>query len=229
MLDKLNGPWTRRLDLLVLTGVLVGLILGLNFSLIFTADNIYKPFHIFMCLLFVYHILEFTSSVYPRPYQSSLHDFMLFHSPPFMIAFAVSVVEYFIEVRLFPDLKSHIFVSIFFTVIAIVFQYFRSGAMYYAGSNFNHYIETEQRVEHILVTDGLYTYLRHPSYFGWFWWSIATQIVMLNPVSTVLYALAAWYFFYDRIPIEESYLTQMFGEKYTEYKKRTIIGIPFLK
>ncbi|BFU22605.1 prenyl cysteine carboxyl methyltransferase, putative [Entamoeba histolytica HM-1:IMSS-B] len=217
--------WTQRIDLLVLTGVFVGLTFGFNFVLIFFGDT---SIHLFMCLLFLYHFFEFTSSVYPRPYQSSLHDFMLFHSPPFMCAFALSIIEYYVEKWYFPSIKNHIYISIGFTFVALFFQSFRTIAMYVAGSNFNHYIETSHRQDHVLVTNGIYHYLRHPSYFGWFWWSVTTQIVMLNPLSTILYSIAAWYFFYKRIPYEEKYLIKLFGDDYLQYKQRTIVGIPFI-
>ena len=52
---------------------------------------------------------------------------------------------------------------------------------------------------------------------------------MLNPISVILYALAAWYFFYLRIPYEEETLIKLFGDDYKEYKKRTFIGIPFIR
>src|SRR4051812_31669288 len=47
---------------------------------------------------------------------------------------------------------------------------------------------------------------RHPSYVGWFYWSVGTQLLLCNPLCTVLYGLAAWAFFKDRIPYEEALL-----------------------
>ena len=41
-------------------------------------------------------------------------------------------------------------------------------------------------------------YLRHPAYFGWFYWSIATQLVLCNPMSAIAFAGWAWYFFSTR-------------------------------
>lgn len=201
--------------------------MGFTTVLLFIDDG-HTPLYLFILLLFIYHVLEFTSSVYPRPYYSSLHDFMLFHSPHFMLALTIALVEYFVELHFVPSLKSHTLLSVVFTGVTLVFQGFRSTAMYYAGTNFNHYIESKKREGHVLVTTGIYKYLRHPSYFGWFWWSITTQCVLLNPVSIVLYSLAAWYFFYLRIPAEEETLVDMFGDEYEQYRKRTVVGIPFI-
>lgn len=68
------------------------------------------------------------------------------------------------------------------------------------GHNFNHTIETTKTLNHQLVTSGLYSIFRHPAYTGWFYFSIGTQVLLMNPLCTVAYAGAAWYFFYCRIP-----------------------------
>ena len=84
------------------------------------------------------------------------------------------------------------------------------------------------KTEHALVTHGVYRLLRHPSYFGWFWWSVATQLVLGNPVCLVGYTLASWDFFRTRIPYEEQTLVSIFPDEYPGYRRRTFIGIPFI-
>jgi len=67
----------------------------------------------------------------------------------------------------------------------------------------SHLLHCEQDTkadDHTLVTSGIYSIWRHPSYFGWFWWSVFTQVVLANPISIIGYTLASWYFFADRIP-----------------------------
>lgn len=64
---------------------------------------------------------------------------------------------------------------------------------------------------------GPYYWSRHPSYFGWFYWAIGTQLLMSNYVCLPLWIFAAWTFFNDRIPTEEYYLVRFFGEEYQEY------------
>ena len=70
--------------------------------------------------------------------------------------------------------------------------------------------------------------MRHPSYFGWFYWAIGTQLMLCNPVCTVVYALAAWRFFSMRVPFEEYHLLLFFGRRYAQYREKTPIGIPFV-
>ena len=64
-------------------------------------------------------------------------------------------------------------IGLFFCIAG---ELLRKGAMLTAWSNFTHLVR-ERRVEgHKLVTHGVYSLCRHPSYAGWFWWSIGTQV-----------------------------------------------------
>eukprot|EP01118_Nematostelium_gracile_P009292 TRINITY_DN311_c0_g1_i1.p3 TRINITY_DN311_c0_g1~~TRINITY_DN311_c0_g1_i1.p3 ORF type:complete len:102 (-),score=35.90 TRINITY_DN311_c0_g1_i1:98-403(-) len=101
--------------------------------------------------------------------------------------------------------------------------------MYTAGSNFHHLVREEKEENHKLVTVGIYQYLRHPSYFGWFWWFIATQVLLCNPIMIGVYAWAAWNFFNERIEEEEENLVKFFKEDYQRYRAITPVGIPGIK
>jgi len=52
--------------------------------------------------------------------------------------------------------------------------------------------------------------------------------MIANPVCCVIYALAAWKFFSDRIKEEEITLINFFGEQYVSYQKEVGTGIPFI-
>ena len=73
-----------------------------------------------------------------------------------------------------------------------------------------------------------YSILRHPSYVGFYYWSIATQLLLNNFVHTMLFAGASTLFFRKRIPYEEESLMQYFPDQYPAYRKKTWIGIPFV-
>merc|ERR1712200_267061 len=79
----------------------------------------------------------------------------------------------------------------------------RKIAMLTAGSNFDHLIRTQREEKHQLVTSGIYSIFRHPSYVGWFYWSVGTQIILWNPFCIVAYAMASWRFFSERVYEEE--------------------------
>ena len=81
-----------------------------------------------------------------------------------------------------------------------------------------------QRATHHVAAVGCRV-LRHPSYFGWFWWAVGTQVLLSNPVCAVAYGIISWKFFHERIRYEEHKLHQFFPE-YRAYVQRSYIGIP---
>jgi len=51
---------------------------------------------------------------------------------------------------------------------------------------------------------------------------------MGNLICFVGYAMVLWRFFEKRIGGEEELLVRFFGDEYVQYRKRTMIGIPFI-
>ena len=80
----------------------------------------------------------------------------------------------------------------------------------------------------MLITRGIYRWLRHPSYVGFFYWSIGMQLILNNYLSAALSAAASCAFFRRRIPYEEGSLLSLFPDDYPAYARRTYIGIPFV-
>lgn len=93
---------------------------------------------------------------------------------------------------------------------------------------FSFQVQCEKATDHVLVTHGVYSWFRHPSYVGWFYWSIGTQLVLLNPVCVVAYAVASWFFFRERVAIEEIMLLNFFGQQYCVYQQKVGTGLPFI-
>lgn len=79
-----------------------------------------------------------------------------------------------------------------------------------------------------MVTNGVYSWFRHPSYVGWFYWSIGTQIVLINPFCIPAYGIASWLFFKSRVFIEEITLLNFFGQDYCDYQAKVGTGLPFI-
>ena len=94
------------------------------------------------------------------------------------------------------------------------------------GQQYSVRVETSER--HQLITQGIYSKLRHPAYFGTLnllmgiplslWSVIGLAIAVLAGIPAILY----------RIKIEEDALSERFGEAYREYAKNTWRIIPFL-
>mmetsp|Transcript_43485 Transcript_43485/g.69576 ORF Transcript_43485/g.69576 Transcript_43485/m.69576 type:complete len:281 (+) Transcript_43485:136-978(+) len=186
---------------------------------------------LYMCALCFYHMSEFVVTMRYNSSIASCKSFLLDQSREYQIAMVASWLEFWLQAFLFPWLKvSFLSKCIVVLGVCIMFvgQYFRTGAMICAGSNFSHIIQFRKADKHQLVTTGLYSVSRHPSYFGWFWWSIGTQLLLCNPICTVGFAAAAYKFFSDRIPVEEKALVKFFPTEYPAYRARTPVGIPFI-
>lgn len=99
--------------------------------------------------------------------------------------------------------------------------------MHTASFNFSHQVATHKRPRHQLVTEGIYGWCRHPSYFGFFSWAIGTQLILLNPLCLVGFTVILYRYFQDRIQFEEEHLVEFFGQDYVCYRQRVWSGIPF--
>jgi len=102
-------------------------------------------------------------------------------------------------------------------------------AMIHAATNFSHLMAFHKQDGHILVTDGIYRHFRHPSYAGFFYWGLGTQIALLNPISFIFFTAVLWRFFYKRIQTEEKLLIKFFGDDYIKYRKVAGTKIPFIR
>ncbi|EXB96395.1 Protein-S-isoprenylcysteine O-methyltransferase B [Morus notabilis] len=150
-------------------------------------------------------------------------------SQNYLIAMIFSLVEYLTEVRLFPQLKEHWWISYFGLVMVVVGEIVRKMAIITAGTAFNHMIRTRPDEHHKLVTHGIYRYIRHPGYSGFFICSVGSQIMLCNPVSTIGFAMVVWRFFCQQIPYEEYFLRRFFGLQYDAYARRVHSGVPFVR
>ncbi|KAG8366170.1 hypothetical protein BUALT_Bualt17G0048800 [Buddleja alternifolia] len=150
-------------------------------------------------------------------------------SKNYVFAMIFSLIEYFLEIYFFPGLKEHWSISNIGLAMVVVGEIIRKLAIITAGKSFTHLIKRYHEDHHVLVTHGVYKYIRHPSYCGFLIWSVGTQIMLCNPLLTFAFTVVVWHFFRQRIPYEEFFLLQFFGTEYEEYAKRTCSGIPFIK
>ncbi|KAK7445269.1 hypothetical protein CaCOL14_006370 [Colletotrichum acutatum] len=207
-------------------------LLSLSLLLLRTSSPLWRlPF--FLSALSLFHFLEFyTTAAYNTP-QATVHAYLLTANwPAYAIAHATAFLECLLTNLVFPNsvwapFGLRTFLLITGLLLVGLGQTVRSAAMVTAGQSFNHTIQHYRAESHTLVTGGVYAYFRHPSYFGFFWWAIGTQLVMGNVVSLVAYAVVLWYFFSKRIRHEEELLVRFFGQDYEDYRKRVGTMIPF--
>lgn len=191
--------------------------------------QIWKPFGRYACILSFFHLSECLTIALVKPRSLKLDSFLLNHSPEYHIAALVSWIEFGLEGFFFPSIKEYTLISWLGLGLCLGGEVIRKMAMITAGSNFSHKVEFRKERGHTLVTHGVYSLWRHPSYVGWFYWSIGTQLILMNPFCSIGYAFASWSFFQSRIEEEERILVEFFGDDYREYMKKVPPGIPFLK
>ncbi|TMW61910.1 hypothetical protein Poli38472_010973 [Pythium oligandrum] len=184
---------------------------------------------VYMIALCFFHLSEFMLIASFRPSTVSYESFLLNHSKEYHLALVVSWVEFWLQVWLVPSWKANPTVFTTGVVLVVFGQWCRILAMWTAASNFSHRIEYIKRKEHVLVTHGIYRFIRHPSYTGWFFWTMGSQVVLANPLCTLGYSFVSWSFFRDRVPYEEHLLVQFFPDEYPQYRQRTISGVPFVR
>ncbi len=89
-------------------------------------------------------------------------------------------------------------------------------------------VDVTIREDHKLKQDGVYKYLRHPSYFASLISFIGFGLSINSWPGLILIVIAVMTVFIYRITIEEKILIGQFGSEYLDYKKSTKGIIPFI-
>lgn len=166
----------------------------------------------FLSTLSLFHSLEYQITAMYNPSFATVSAFLLSQNGrAYNIAHTLAFLECFVHYSFVPtyfpqarlEFDSPNILHLLWLVLGfgmlLVGQVTRTVAMAQAGSNFNHTVQRKKRQGHTLVTDGIYAWLRHPSYFGFFFWGLGTQVVLGNLVCLIGYAVVLWRFFRHRI------------------------------
>jgi len=204
------------------------------FLLSFTVSPLWRlPF--FFALISLFHFLEFWTTARYNTRAAQIGSFLISQNgSAYQIAHVAASLECLLTTLFFPNrhwapvAMSRLSLCAGFALV-ILGQVIRSIAMVQAGSNFNHVVQYHKSREHKLVTTGVYAYWRHPSYFGFFWWALGTQLVLGNVVCLIGYVWVLWKFFSNRIFGEEEFLVAFFGDEYVKYRQKTHVWIPFIQ
>lgn len=245
-------------------GTVLGLSVSVSTQLLLYNSSYWRPLAIIAALA-LFHFLEFYSTAISNPPRARVSAFILTsNGRAYFAAHGISFTEFFLR-RWFTseywpffltytgyllEFRKQIqtvypYAAIVGIALMVMGQSVRTAAMVEAGKSFNHLVQYKKRDDHHLVTTGVYSWFRHPAYFGFFWYVIGTQLVMANPICLVLLSYATWRFFSHRIPREylewclyflcadwyleeEKFLVGFFGQAYIDYSDRTKIFIPFL-
>lgn len=208
----------------------IGVTLTLTLLVIVPSSLWRLPF--FLAALSLFHFLEFyTTAAYNTPAADIASFLLTANWPAYAIAHSAAAFECLVTNLLWPErswapMHAGKILLLLGWMATIVGQTVRSAAMVKAGMSFNHVVQQRKGERHVLVTDGVYAVFRHPSYFGFWWWALGTQMVMGNVICFWLYTAVLWRFFSGRIKVEEEFLVKFFGEDYVNYRKRVGTKIP---
>ncbi|KAK8238530.1 prenyl cysteine carboxyl methyltransferase-like protein Ste14 [Phyllosticta capitalensis] len=215
----------------------IGQTLGLSFAGalylgLVKQDPVWRaPF--FLGVLCIFHFLEFWVTARYNTASVKTASFLLTNGKEYQIAHTAACIEHLVTRYYFPNFQYKVELGgvrlVLGVFLVLLGQVVRTIAMAQAGTNFNHMVQSKKNAGHQLVRSGVYAWLRHPSYFGFFWWGLGTQLLLGNSVCLVAYALVLWKFFNSRIHHEETYLINViFKDEYQDYRSKTSIGIPFI-
>ncbi|KAK0121949.1 hypothetical protein ONS95_010223 [Cadophora gregata] len=227
----------KSLSGIAIRSFILGLVLSstlfLSAYLLHTGRPIWRaPF--FITILSLFHFLEFYTTAHANTPSARISSFLFSsNGSAYTIAHTTSLLEtllshFFLPASVLP-IYLHYPILILGLSMVIIGQVVRAVAMLTAGTNFSHVVKHTKAQSHQLVTTGIYSVFRHPSYFGFFWWGIGTQLICGNVLSLLGYAAVLWKFFASRIDGEEELLVKFFGDEYREYRQKTTVGIPFIK
>ena len=218
-------PPSSPLAAISLRAFCLGTALGASFVMTFYIAFVsFSPFWrlpVFLSTLSLFHFLEYYITAAYNPAAAGVSAFLLStNGSAYNVAHSLAFLECTLHFYFRPetpfmapssclrkpsldlggDVTKSPVVSLVlgFTMIALG-QAVRTMAMIRAGSNFNHIVQTKQKQDHVLVTEGIYRILRHPSYFGFWWWGLGTQVMLGNGICLVGYAVVLWRFFNHRI------------------------------
>ena len=210
-----------------LAGFSLILILGYSLALIFLAKTIYYQLFCYFITLSIYHYTEFFSELLFHFKDLQKDAFLIYENKRWVISTLSSFIETILGTYFFhkyKDIKILFYLGLLMTIIG---QYFRIAALFTGKHNFTHKIQLRKRRNHVLVKEGVYKICRHPSYFGFFIWSVGIEIMCVNPICTIAFAYILFNFFKKRIEIEEEYLIRFFGFEYIVYRREVGTIIPF--
>lgn len=140
-----------------------------------------------------------------------------------MAVHAASILEYILGRRYYS--RSHEIIGF---CVALAGIGVRALAIKTCGESFSHYIETES-TDQQLVTWGIYSWCRHPSYLGFLLFVVGMETIFGNYVSFVFCMAVLFRVFRQRIRIEEYFLVnRLHGELYVRYREKVHALVPYV-
>ena len=168
-----------RIDVIIISAFLGCWLSFAAKSVLLQSHPSLTPLYVYIGLMCSFHFLEFLLTSIFHPFSLSLDSFLLNQSHQYIAAFCLSLTEFSLELYFMPSLK-HSTRYLFWSglCIAVLGDIIRKGAMIQAGVSFTHIVQSYKRANHKLVTNGLYGFVRHPTYTGWTMFAVGSQLML---------------------------------------------------
>lgn len=215
----------KRRNTELLTSECLILVLVLSLYLLYL-DPKRIQMYVYSFSLCVYHLTEYFSVLIYHFDNVSFQSFLIDQSSEWIFATGFSFVEFIIENFFFYRIKFNYPFFIFGIILMLIGHFFRISALYTGKQSFTHQIAYRKKKVHVLVKNGIYSISRHPSYFGFYIWSVGTQVMCCNPICIIGFIYVLFKFFHSRILVEEQLLISFFGKDYVDYMNKVPILIP---
>lgn len=216
---------------MALRAVTCGLLLAHSLHLLFWSG---WPLHLIWAPAFLsgmtgyIYASEYLVTAIINPTNLSHRSFLMDISPIVNIMSFWAVCEHFILLRFWPQfLFSPVAqtIAIYGFVQCLVADVLRKWSVIQLGDQFN--VEIEGKTEHHdesapkrLVTHGIYSAARHPSYVATFSHLSGSVLVLRAPICFLLFVPLFWLLFTRRIAKEERLLVDRFQDEYESYRAR---------
>lgn len=184
--------------------------------------------HVYLFSWVIFHVLEFSVTASYNPTRLFSDSFLLNNGIHYHVAHVVSLLEFSLTAHLYPAWKVPSLFTLAGIVLIVFGQTMRSLAMIHAHNNFSHILAFQKRTDHELVTTGVYAWTRHPSYVGFSYWAVGTQLMLGNKLTMIGFVATLWLFFSRRIKAEEKSLVEFFGQEYEVYRSKVGTGLPLI-
>jgi len=87
-------------------------------------------------------------------------------------------------------------------------------------------VSLDIREDHRLVTNGVYSFVRHPMYSAFWLWAIAQALLLPNWIAGFAGIVGFGTLFFGRVFEEEQLMLKAFGDEYRAYMRRTARILP---
>jgi len=95
------------------------------------------------------------------------------------------------------------------------------------GTNWAHAAEYQIKKGQVLITNGIYRYIRNPIYTG-LWFALTGAELVAKSYLFIIILFFGFWVAYSQAKREEKILEEYFGKEYLDYKKKSKMLIPFI-